>query len=104
MHMNEQPKPKQKAQCPTCGAWLAHIYRLKMHMLIHTDPVKCDECDVTLAHQQSYRRHFYQFHKDGGTNHKCHLCTKSFRTASDLQVHTALIVNSVHFLYPGAKI
>lgn len=77
-------KPIEKSKCSVCGS---HVKKMKDHMLVHTDPVKCTECDVTLASQLSYRSHFYKFHKNGGANHQCHLCTKSFRNASDLQVH-----------------
>lgn len=83
---NLSAKLKEKVQCTDCSAWLANRSAYSFHKLIHTDPIKCEKCHVTLSNQQSLYSQNLKFHKNGGLNHKCCICSKSFRCLSDMQV------------------
>lgn len=87
-------KTEKKAQCTICSAWLCDMKKLKHHMLTHTDPVKCDQCGAKLLNQQSLYSHNRRVHFNGGINHKCHICRKSFRSLSDLNDHINVHTNA----------
>lgn len=88
VHLKKPQKPKEKVQCVVCGGWYAEKKYLERHMVIHSsEPVKCDLCETTLANKRSFDSHNRMFHKNGGLNFECHLCSKKFRIKSDLQVN-----------------
>lgn len=85
LHTGEMQKRKEKIQCSVCGEQVLK-YGIKRHMLIHTDPVKCQECNLTLLNQQSYEHHQREFHLNAGVLFPCQLCPRTFRRQRTLRV------------------
>lgn len=86
IHSKESSKPREKFQCGVCGSWIVGKPSLKLHMLCHTNPVKCHVCNVMLANQRSLKSHKQAFHDNRDAKHKCPLCGKAFRLLSDMKV------------------
>ena len=55
--------------CQTCGKEFQVMYKLKLHVLIHSDghPFKCNFCGKGFNNKYKMRSHQKTYHKEGNT-------------------------------------
>lgn len=84
-HSKSQAKEaKPGVKCTVCNVWIYGIFR--QHMEMHTDPVKCEKCDLMFSNKRKLLSHKRQFHLD--KKYKCHLCSKAFSRKYEMEVTT----------------